>query len=416
VHGGDPLPVGPAYDLWMRHLALLALLAQDWPQFRGPDGQGHSDVKSLPLAWSDTSPNIKWRTSIEGLGWSSPVIGGGKIWLTSAAGGTSLRAVCLDAETGKQLHSVELFKLPSPPGIHKKNSHASPTPILDGDRVFVHFGPYGTACLSGEGKVVWKQELKYSPVHGPGGSPALVGELLILSCDGSDSQQVIALDRKTGAIRWKTPREPLPIAKKFAFCTPLAIDVAGKTQVVLPTAGAVTSYDPATGRAIWTARYGDGYSIVPRPVYGHGLVFVGTGFDRPTLIAVRPDGKGDVTDTHVAWKLDKGAPLNPSPLLVGDELYLVSDQGIGTCLDAKTGKVHWQERLGGNYSASPLHAAGRIYFLDENGATTVVKPGKAFEKLGRNEIKGRTFASPVPIEGALFLRTDTQLLRIEAEK
>ncbi len=395
--------------------ALLLSLAQDWPQFRGPDGQGHSAVTALPLAWSDASSNIRWRTPVEGLGWSSPVVAGGKIWLTAAVGGASLRAVALETASGKKLHEVELFRLPSAPPIHRKNSHASPTPILDGDRVYVHFGPYGTACLSADGKVVWKREVKYAPVHGPGGSPALVGELLIFSCDGSDVQQVVALDRKTGEIRWRTPREPLPIQKKFAFCTPLAIDVAGKTQVVLPTAGAVTSYDPANGRALWTVRYGEGYSVVPRPVFGHGLVFVGTGFDRPTLIAVRPDGRGDVTDTHVAWTLERGAPHNPSPLLVGDELYVVSDQGIATCIDARTGKVHWQERLGGAFSASPLFAAGRIYFLDENGATTVVKPGKAFEKLARNEVKGRTLASLVPLEGALLLRTDTQLLRIAAD-
>jgi outer membrane protein assembly factor BamB len=178
----------------------------------------------------------------------------------------------------------------------------------------------------------------------------------------------------------------------------------------------VTSYEPATGRPIWTARYGTGYSVVPRPVTGHGLVFVSSSFDTPSLLAVRLDGRGDVTDTHVAWKLVAGAPHSPSPLLVGDELYVVSDQGIASCLDAKSGKVHWQERLGGTFSASPLHAAGRIYFQDENGATTVIKPGTSFEKLGRNEVKGRTFASPVPLEGALLLRTETQLLRIEAEK
>lgn len=396
--------------------ALLLLLAQDWPQFRGPDGQGHSDVKTLPLAWSETSANVAWRTPVEGLGWSSPVVGGGKIWLTTAVGGTSLRVVCLDLATGKQAHAIEVFKLPSAPAIHKKNSHASPTPILDGDRVYVHFGPHGTACISTDGKILWKQEIQYSPVHGPGGSPALVGELLIFSCDGSDVQQVVALDRKTGAIRWKTPREPLPIQKKFAFATPLAIEVGGKTQVVLPAAGAVTSYDPGTGKPVWTARYGTGYSVIPRPVHGHGLVFVSSSFDTPSLLAVRPDGKGDVTDTHVAWKLERGAPHSPSPLLVGDELYVVSDRGIATCLDAKTGRLHWQERLGGDFSASPLHAAGRIYFQDENGVTTVVKPGTAFEKLGRNELKGRTYASPVPVEGALLLRVESQLLRITAEK
>jgi outer membrane protein assembly factor BamB len=191
--------------------------------------------------------------------------------------------------------------------------------------------------------------------------------------------------------------------------------VGKSVQVVSPYAGGVTSYDPSTGRPIWQVRYPGGYSIVPRPVYGHGMVFLSTGFDRPTVLAIKVDGKGDVTETHVAWKLEKGAPLDPSPLLVGDELYVVSDQGLASCVDAKTGKLHWQERLGGAYSASPLHAAGHVYFQSEDGATTVVKAGTTFTQVAKNELKGRTFASIAPIEGAFFLRTDTQLLRIEAE-
>jgi outer membrane protein assembly factor BamB len=242
-----------------------------------------------------------------------------------------------------------------------------------------------------------------------------VGEALVIDCDGAAEPFVVALDRKTGAIRWKTPREPSSEPKKFAFCTPLAIEVGKTTQVICPAAGGVTSYDPATGRAIWQVKYPGGYSVVPRPVFGHGLVFLSSGFDRPTLLAIRPDGKGDVTESHVAWRYMKAAPKSPSPLLVGDELYMVSDDGLAACLDAKTGKVHWEERLGGAHSASPVHAAGMIYFLSEDGATTVLKPERTFTKLAKNEVKGRTLASLAPVEGALFLRTDTQLLRIEAD-
>jgi outer membrane protein assembly factor BamB len=398
-------------------LAALAALAQEWPQFRGPEGQGHATVKSLPLKWSDTSANVSWRVPVEGLGWSSPVLGDGRVWLTTATeGGRSLRVVCLDARTGREIHNVEAFRIDAPLRIHAKNSHASPTPVLDKDRVYVHFGTNGTAALSAEGKILWKQALKYEHVHGPGGSPVLYDDLLIVNCDGGDQQFVAALDAKTGAVRWKTSREPNAYFKKFAFCTPLVIDVKGSPQLVSPGASGVSAYDPKTGRALWHVAYVGGYSVVPRPVYGHGLVFVSTGFDSPTLIAVRPDGAGDVSETHVAWRLESGAPHNPSPLLVGDELYVVSDKGIATCLDAKSGKVHWRERLGGDFSASPLHAAGRVYFLDEGGVTTVVRPGKSFSRLARNEIKGRTFASPVPTEGALFLRTNTHLLRIEAEE
>lgn len=398
-------------------LALLPLLVQDWPQFRGPDGQGHSKVAAAPVKWADGSPNIRWKVPIDGLGWSSPVLLDGKIWLTTATdGGKSLRAVCVDAGQGKIVHNVEVFRVESPGGIHKKNSHASPTPVLDKDRVYVHYGTNGTACLTSEGKIVWKQAMRYNMVHGSGSSPALVGDALIISCDGSESPFLIALDRKTGAHRWRAAREPNTDQKKFAFCTPLPIEVGKSLQVVSPFAGGVTSYDPASGRSIWHVRYPNGYSVVPRPVYGHGLVFLSTGFDTPAVLAIRADGKGDVTGTHVAWKLDKGAPRNASPLLAGDDLYLVSDQGVATCADAKTGKVHWQERIGGNFSASPLFAAGNIYFPSEDGTTTVVKAGKAFTVVAKNELKARTFASPAPIEGAMFIRTEKELLRIEAEK
>lgn len=395
-------------------LLLLALL-QDWPQFRGPDGQGHADVAKLPLAWSETS-NVGWRCAVPGLGWSSPVLSAGRIWLTTATEeGKSLRAVCIDATSGKILQDVEVFKLPAAGRIHNKNSHASPTPILEGDRVYVHFGASGTACLTTQGALVWKQQIKYSPVHGSGGSPALWKDLLLISCDGGDAPFVIALDKKTGQPRWKTPREPNDFAKKFAFSTPLVIDVKGVPQAVSAGASSATAYDPATGRPLWRVRYAEGYSVVPRPVYGHGLVFLATGYDRPTLIAVRADGKGDVTDTHVAWRMDRNAPNNPSPLLIGDEIYTVSDNGVAACLDAKTGKEHWRERIGGNHSASPIFAAGRIYVQDEDGATTILKPGKTFEKLGRNEVKARTLASLLPVEGALFLRSDKHLLRINGE-
>ncbi len=398
--------------------ALLALCsaAQDWPQFRGPEGQGHSAVTALPVKWTETSENVTWRVPIDGLGWSSPVIAKERLWLTTATeGGKSLRALCLETKTGKEVHNVEIFRLDAAPGIHRKNSHASPTPILDQDRVYVHFGSNGTACLSDKGQIVWKKVLKYSPVHGSGGSPTLHGELLVIACDGGDTQSVVALDRKTGEQRWKAAREPSSEGKKFSFCTPLVIEVGKSAQVVVPAANGVSSYDPATGRPIWHVKYPGGYSVVPRPVYGHGLVFLSTGFDKPVLLAIRADGKGDVTDTHVAWKLERNAPLEPSPLLVGEELYLVSSTGFASCIDAKSMKVHWTERLGGAHSASPLYAAGMIYFLSEDGATTVIKPGTTFTKVEKNQVKGRTFASPVPIEGALFLRTETHLLRIEAE-
>jgi outer membrane protein assembly factor BamB len=232
----------------------------------------------------------------------------------------------------------------------------------------------------------------------------LFGDLLILSCDGYDIQYVVGLDKRTGQIRWKSPRKGYQ-----AYTTPLTVQVDGKDQVVSPGAHRAVSYDPRTGKEIWWVRYGNGYSNVPRPVYGHGLVFICSGFDQPVLLAVRPDGQGDVTETHVAWSLKRGVPLTPSPLLVGEELYIISDNGVASCLDAKTGKQHWQERLGGSYSASPVYADGRIYFLNEDGESVVIEPGREFKKLASNRIDGYTLASMAISGGAIFVRSASHL-------
>jgi outer membrane protein assembly factor BamB len=392
-------------------IALLAHLSQaeEWPEFRGPTGQGHSTATGLPLRWSE-SQNIVWKTAVPGLGWSSPSIVGRQIWITTAMDeGKSLRAVCLDEPTGKIVHNVEVFKLDDPGSIHSKNSHASPTPIIEGDRVYLHFGAHGTACISTEGKLLWRtNELKYNHRHGPGGSPALYRDLLIISCDGTDVAFVVALDKQTGKIRWKQDRDG-----PMAYTTPLVIQVNGDDQVISPGGDQVIAYKPPTGEEIWRSRYPGGYSLIPRPVYGHGLVFICTGYNTPQVHAIRPDSTGDVTKTHVAWTLQRGAPHSPSPLLVGDNLYLVSDRGIATCLDARTGKQHWQERVDGNYSASPLYADNRIYLLNEDGLSTVLLPGVNFKVLATNQIEGRTLASLGVHGKALFLRSATHMYRIE---
>ena len=389
---------------------------KDWPEFRGPDGQGHAVQRGLPLTWSETE-NIVWKAPIDGLGWSSPVIGGQQIWLTTAIDdGKSLRAICLDRDSGKIIHNIDLFQPEEPGKIHKKNSHASPTPILEDDRVYVHFGTHGTACLTTAGKVLWKNnELKYVPVHGSGCSPVLVDDLLIVNCDGDDLQFVVGIEKHTGKIRWKTDRDGLVSSKHFAFATPLTIRAGATEQVVSPGPDQVVSYDPKSGKALWHSRYKGGYSLVPRPVFGKGLVYVCSGYNTPVLYAIKPDGSGDVTDTHVAWSIKKGVPHNPSPLLVGDELYMVSDRGVATCVNATTGEELWQERLGGNFSASPMLADGRIYFLDEDGITTVVAPGKEYKELAKNTVEGRTLASYGVAGKAIYLRTDTHLYRIESK-
>jgi len=394
--------------------------AEDWPEFRGPTGQGHAASARLPTEWSATR-NVAWKQSIPGQGWSSPIVKGGRVYLTTAVGAEeksrplSLRVLGLDADTGKILWNSEVFSREpgSAPRGHTKNGQASPTPILAGGRLYVHFGHLGTACLDLDGKVIWRNDaLHYPPVHGNGGSPVLVEDALIFSCDGASEPFVIALHKDTGKVLWKTERKA-DVKKSFSFSTPLVIEVDGRKQVISPGSGAVCGYDPRTGRELWRVRYGEGYSVIPRPVFGHGLLFLGTGYDRPTVMAVRPNGKGDVTDTHVAWTLTKGAPNTPSLLLVGAELYMVSDGGIASCVDARTGKVHWQERLGGNYSASPVFANGRIYFQNEEGDGVVVEPGKEFRKLATNTLGERSLASYAVGSDALFIRTEQNLYKIK---
>jgi outer membrane protein assembly factor BamB len=392
-----------------------AVSALDWPQFRGPGGQGISNARNVPLNWS-TSSNIVWRADIPGRGWSSPVLHRGRLYVTSAVmsenGKPSLRALCLDAGGGKLLWNTEVFVHTGSTYIHNKNSHASPTPVVEGDRLFVHFGHQGTACLDLDGKVLWRNTtLKYSPVHGGGGSPILVDEALIFSCDGASDPFVAALNSKTGQVLWKTARS-FSAKKKFSFSTPLLINANERNQVVSPSSGAVCAYDPKDGRELWRVRYAEGYSVVPRPVFGHGLLFISTAFDNPEVVAIRPDGQGDVTDSHVVWTLAKGAPKTPSMLLVDDELYFVSDGGIASCVDAKTGRVHWSERVGGNYSASPLLADRRIYLQNEEGVGVVLAPGKTFQQLARNSLGERTLASSAVTDGALFIRTEAHLYRI----
>jgi outer membrane protein assembly factor BamB len=307
--------------------------------------------------------------------------------------------------------STEVFEVGDSRAPNPKNSLASPTPVVSGDRVYVHFGAYGTAALDMAGDIVWSTRFPYVSQHGNGGSPILFRDLLILSCDGYDQAFIVALDAETGEVRWKTTRDD-PISQ--AYSTPLLIEVDGRLQVISIGAFRTHALDPATGKEIWQVGYPDGFSNVPAPAYSadHGMVFISTGFQQPTVMAVRADGSGDVTQTHVAWTLNRGAPLTPSPLVVGNEVYLVTDTGVATCLDIDTGQVHWRERLRGNYSASPLSADGRIYFQSEEGVTTVLEPGTTFREVARNQLDGLTLASPAVSDGSIFIRTYSHLYRL----
>lgn len=390
-----------------------ALHAEDWPQFRGPTGQGHSAERGLPLEWSE-SRSVRWKVPVAGRGWSSPVVAGGRVWLTTAVtgrDGASLRVLAYEVDTGREAVNVELFGLRNAALLNAKNSHASPTPIVDGDRVYVHFGAEGTAAITTAGEIVWKARVPYTNQHGTGGSPVLYDDLLIFNCDGWDAAFVIALDARTGTTRWKTNRRS---PADQAYTTPLVIRVGERDQLISVGAYRAAAYEPRTGREIWRVSYRDGFSNVPRPVFGGGLVYIATGFQQPSLIAVRADGTGDVTRTHLVWTQQRAAPFTPSPLLVGDVLYTVSDIGIAAALDARTGVPHWLQRLGGNYSASPVLADGRVHFQSEEGITTVIAPGTEFRVLARNQLDGAMLASMAVSGGSIFIRTDTHVYRLSA--
>lgn len=394
-------------------LAVCAVVVGDWPQFRGPNSDGHAAGPTTPLTWSDTT-NVAWKVPVPGLGWSSPVVSDGKVFLTTAVPcgeGLSLRALALDAATGNVVWDREVLTLDKPPAIHAKNSHASPTPLVRDGSVFVHFGAEGMARLAAaDGSVQWtSKELVYAPVHGSGGSPVLHDGKLVVACDGASQPFVAAVDAETGKIAWKTLRSvEARISQSFVTATVAVVN--GKPQVLVPGPNHFAAYDLASGAELWRV-LAPGWSVVPQPALGHGLVIYNRDYDHPELLAVRLGGAGDITDSHVVWRIKRGAPSTPSPLLVGDELYFVSDSGIASCVNAKTGETHWTERFGGNYSASPIFANDRILFLNEDGLATWVRPSQEIEVLGTNEVSGRTFATPAFADGAMYLRTEEHLYK-----
>ncbi|MEZ5304340.1 MAG: PQQ-binding-like beta-propeller repeat protein [Verrucomicrobiales bacterium] len=315
-------------------------------------------------------------------------------------------------ESGAILHQIDLFQreLAAQP---RRNSFASPTPVAEAGKVWVHFGGYGTACLDAEtGQVLWRRDpFAHDHEHATGSSPILYGDLLIAHFDGADERFVAAFDKRTGDLAWRAERSADVARRRYAFSTPLVIDHDGAPQLISPASGQVSAYDPLTGEEIWRVRH-DGYSAVPRPVAGFGRVFAITGYIKPHLLAIDPGGRGDVTDTRVAWVSHDRVPANPSPLLVGDRLFLITDFGIASWVDADTGESLWCERLGGRHFASPLHAQGRIYTFDTDGTTHVLAAADAFRELAANRLDGGIRASPAVAGETLILRTDTHLYRI----
>jgi len=422
-------------------LFLLALTtahaADNWPHFRGPDGDGRSSAKGLPLTWSETN-NVKWKTPIHGRAWSSPVVWGNQVWLTTATeDGKELFAVCVDRNSGKVIHDIKLFTVEKPQFAHKFNTHGSPTPVIEAGRVYITFGAPGTACLDTKsGKVLWeRRDFECNHYRGAGSSPILHGDLLIMNFDGSDHQFIVALNKKTGKTAWLQKRsidykdlgpDGKPESEgdwRKAFSTPHLASVDGKTSLISQGAKAVYAYEPRTGKELWRVEERLNHSASSRPTSGNGLIYINTGWSNGQLLALRPGKPGEVLDANsteepkgalqVVWRSKRSVPKKPSLQLVDDLLFSIEDGGVASCLEAKTGKEVWRERVGGNYSASPLYAEGHLYFFSEEGKATVIEAGREFKKLAENTLADGFMASPAVTGKALILRTKTHLYRIE---
>ena len=406
----------------------LAVLQADgtWSEFRGPNGTGISPETGVPVTWSETS-NVRWKTAIHGKGWSSPIVHRNRVWLTTATeDGRRLYAIAADLDSGRIVHDLKLFDEDDPQYVHPFNSYASPTPVAEGDRVYITFGDAGTAALdAATGRVLWtRRDLECNHFRGAGSSPVIFRDLLLLHYDGSDVQYVVALNKHTGETVWRTPRsidfrdlgpDGRPMADgdlRKAFSTPQIVEVDGTPVFVSMGAKATYGYDPLTGRELWRVEERTSHSASTRPVTGHGLVYLPTGFPRGQLLAVRPDGRGDVTDTHVVWRQTRGIPNKPSVLLLNGLLFLVNDAGIASAIEALTGAVVWTARVTGTFSASPVSAEGRVYFFSEDGRTSVIQAGREFTLLAENVLDDGGLATPAIAAKSLLLRTRTHLYRI----
>ncbi|NND98278.1 MAG: PQQ-binding-like beta-propeller repeat protein [Pirellulaceae bacterium] len=441
----------------MRHFPLTVLAAiaccttvtaDTWPQFRGPSGDGKVLGQNVPIHF-DESKNVTWKTELPGRAWSSPVVADNVIWVTTAievfpteeekiammtkqgieakkfkqlqvAKQIELKLISIDLKSGDVQKTIDLTTVTEPDAIHSLNSYASPTPVIDGDSIYCHFGTYGTFCLDrASGSIQWQRQLPLVHSVGPGSSPFVYKELLILIQDGVERQYVAALNKTTGETVWETDRPEMDAPtgdQKKAYCTPIAItDKQGREQLICMASQWMIAYEPATGKEIWRVRHGKGFSVVPRPVFADGVVYFSTGFGKPELWAVDVEGSGDVSDTHVKWQSLKSIPAKPSPLVHDGMVYVVEDSGIASCIDATTGDEVWKKRIGGKFSASPLMVGGYIYLGSHEGTVTVIKPGPEGKIVAENQLEGQIMASPAVVDNALILRTAEALYRIEAK-
>ena len=402
----------------------------NWNQFRGPRGDGSTTAKGLPTKFSEGSPEIVWKTPVAGRAWSSPVVWGDQIWLTNAPEVQNapkekpkldapivLSAVCLDLNTGKVIHDLKLFEFDTPQFTHATNSYGSPTPFIEEGRVYIHFGAYGTACLDTKtGQKIWERlDLKCDHFRGPGSSPVVHGGLLYLTFDGYDQQYITALDKLTGKSVWKQDRNidfgTTDGDAKKGYSTPIIIQAGGRELLISPFAAATIAYDPKSGDPIWTVRHG-GMNAAGRPLFGNGLVYINSADGPNPLVAVKPEGEGDITK-NIAWKTNKSVPKRASQLLVGDLMFMMNDGGVASCLNAMTGVEVWTKRFDDNYWASPLVADGLIYCFSQTGNIPVFKAGREFELVAENKLGDGFNASPAVAGRSLILRSKTHVYRIE---
>ncbi|TWU05560.1 outer membrane protein assembly factor BamB family protein [Stieleria varia] len=391
--------------------------AQQWPTFRGPHGNGIAGEAKLPAVIDEST--VRWQTPIHGKGWSSPVVWGNEIWLTTATpDGKTMSVICVARDSGKILHDVVVKQNAEPAFCHPMNSYASPTPVVTAEHVFVHFGSYLTACLNkSDASMVWQRlDLSCDHHRGPASSPILYDGKLYIAYDGFDQQYVVALDAATGATVWRRDRDidygtdNGDLMK--AYCTGHVIRVDGVEQLVYPSAVATIAYDPKTGEELWKVYHG-GMNASARPIYSDGLIFLTNGMG--SMVAVQSGGHGDVTETGIVWDSKKSVAKKSSPMVVDGLLYMISDDGVATCRDAKTGEIHWQERLNGEYAASPILADHRIYFFSREGDILSIAPGVEYKVLGEGKLGDGFMASPAVVGNEMILRSKSMLYCVSAK-
>ncbi len=394
-----------------------------WPDYRGPDRSGRAASAALPTEWSETT-NVTWKERIAGRGWSSPVVGDGRIWLSNATTkGDRLSVLAFDLENGERVLDRVLFEVEAPEPRNNLNSYASPSPCLGDGRVFLHFGTYGTVGLdAATHEELWRRDdLHCDHMEGPGSSPFLHGGRLILHFDGGDVQYAVALDAATGKTLWRTTRstdvEALSPDMRKAYSTPIVVTATTedgeREELISSCATATFGLDPRTGAELWRVDH-PGFSMSSRPIEVAGVVVLSTGFMRPELWAIRPGGSGNVSETHVAWRNTKSAPTMPSPVAVGGRLFQVSDKGMLSCIECIGGETLWRERVDADVCASLLASGDRVYVFGRDGKTTIFRAADTFERLGECLLDDGCMASPAAVGDALILRTEKALYRIES--